>query len=92
VSKRSFKIDRLQIRLQGVAPAVAQSATKDFGPHLLAQLASSSNGLNNRGAMTIGKIDSGRVVVSSGITPDGLRHVIARRIADSINVRLKSLV
>ncbi|HEV7389309.1 MAG TPA: hypothetical protein VGN73_11920 [Gemmatimonadaceae bacterium] len=83
MSKRSIGIDRLEIRLKGVAPHTVRAAVGDLGHELLGRLARQSPGPERTGS--IDHLDSGTVSLASEPTPPQLRRTIADTIAASIN-------
>src|SRR5712664_883724 len=82
VSKRSIEIDRLEIRLKGIAPETARAAVGDLGREVLGQLA--RQGQAREGSGTIDRVDAGSARLTSGATPSELRSTIAGRIAASL--------
>lgn len=83
MNKRSIEIDRLEIRLKGIAPESARAAVGDLGREVLRQLAQQGEG--HKGTGNIDRVDAGSVRLTSGATPSELRSTIAARIAGSIN-------
>lgn len=84
MSSRDIEIDRLEIRLKGVAPESARVAVGDLGRELLGQLAR-QQGEGRERTGSIDHVDSGTVRLTSAATPSELRRTIAGRIAVSIN-------
>ncbi len=89
MSKRSINIERLNIRLQGIAPQSARAAVNNLGQDLLNQLAGSQHLSGVRRTVKISHIDSGAFQLGAGTTPGQLRSVMAERIASSIRSKLK---
>ena len=89
MSKRSIKIERLNIRLQGIAPQSARAAVNNLGRDLLDQLARPQHLSGVSRTMKIAHIDSGAFKLPAGATPGQLRSVMAERIASSIRSKLK---
>jgi hypothetical protein len=73
---RRLHIDRLELDLRGVDPAVAEAAVRLLGPALQAQLAHAQGPL-----ASAARIDAGRVAASS--EPQALANGLAQRIARS---------
>jgi hypothetical protein len=89
MSKRSISIERLEIRLKGISPQSARSAVSGLGQDLLGQLASLQSPSGGKRAIKIGRIDTGAFRLPGEIAPSELRRLIARRIAASVEPKLK---
>jgi hypothetical protein len=84
MSKRSVGIERLEVRLKGIAAESARTAMGGLASELLGQLArQESSGRERIG--NVDHLDSGTVRLPSEATPSELRRTIASRIAVSIN-------
>ena len=89
MSKRDIEIDRLEIRLKGVAPESARAAVGDLGRELLGRLAR-QQGQGRERTGSIDHVDSGTVQLAAGAASGELRRAIAGRIAASINSTARS--
>jgi hypothetical protein len=89
MSKRSISIERLEIRLKGISPQLARSSVSGLGRDLLGQLASLQSLSSGRRAIKIDGIDAGTYRLPGETAPSELRRVIARRIAASVEPKLK---
>jgi hypothetical protein len=89
MSKQIIKIERLQIRLRGISPAVARSAVSGLGETLLDQLGPAANLSGEKRVIKIANIDPGAVQLAAGTRPSELRSAIAGSIAASIKSKLQ---
>jgi hypothetical protein len=89
MSKRRINIDRLEIRLQGIAAETARAAVSDLGQDLLAQLSSPMSFSTRTRHTRVARIEPDLLRVPSGVRPHELRSAIAERVANSIRSKLK---
>jgi hypothetical protein len=93
MSKTEFKIDRLEIRLKGIASDAARASVDGIGQDLLSELAGQQQPpqpLRARGrTSSISRLDSGVVLPDGEHPPAELRQFIARSIAAAIEGKLK---
>ncbi len=89
MNKQRIKIDRLEIRLRGIAPETARSAVSSLGQNLLDQLSSPRSLSARKRAINIARLDPEALQVAAGVKPDELRNAIGERIANSIRSKLK---
>jgi hypothetical protein len=89
MSKRSIQIERLEIRLKGVAPQSARAVASHLGTDLLGQLSQLPTLSGGRRVVKIGHLDAGTFRLSGETAPSELRHQIARSVAASIKSKLK---
>lgn len=82
-----IKIDRLQIRLRGVAPETAQAAAGQIGGELMKQLAAQRQ-TQARGTSGLARLDAGAIRASAGTGSAELGRMIAERIARAIGEKL----
>ena len=83
MSKRSIEIDRLEIRLKGVATESVRAAVGDLGREVLGQLAQQGQGRERTGR--VDRVEAGSARLTSGATVSELRQTIAGRIAVAVN-------
>lgn len=86
---KSIKIDRLEIRLKGVSPAVIRSTVSGLGDELLKNVSKEDGLFSQSGAVNIGKIDSGSFQTPGQVSSTDLRKMIIDRITESIISRIK---
>ena len=84
MSRQRIEIERLAIRLKGVAPESARAAVGDLGRELLGELAR-QRAHAVVGAGSLRHVDAGTVQLASGATPSDVRRTIAGSIAVAIN-------
>lgn len=90
MSKRDFRIDRLEIRLKGVASDSARAAVAGLGQDLMSELAGQQRLRLRVGRKSgIERIDSGVVRLAGESRPAELRSLIARRVAAAIGAKFK---
>ncbi len=89
MSKQNVRIERLEIRLKGISPQAARAAVSDLGRELASRLAGPRNLPDGNRAVKISRIEAGVFRLSGDTTPSELRRAIARRIAASIEPKLK---
>lgn len=89
MSKRSIRIERLEIRLKGISPQSARSAVSGLGRDLVGELASLQSLSGGKRAIKIGRMDTSTYRLPGETAPSELRRVIARRIAASVEPKLK---
>ncbi len=77
------------MRLKGLSPQSARAAASGLGQDLLGQLASLQSLSGSRRTIKISGIDAGTLRLPGETSPSELRRVIARRIAASIEPKLK---
>jgi hypothetical protein len=90
LSKRNININRLEIRVTGISSPAARTAAQGLGQDLLRRLAVAPLAEGQKGAVRIGKIDSGTLQLSPGTSPNELRRAVSQRITSSIQSKLKS--
>lgn len=83
------KVDRLEIRLKGISPQVANSLTNGIGNEILKQLAAQRGLLANKRTVKISRIESGTFQTSRGQNPSDLQQTIASSIVQSIASKAK---
>lgn len=86
----NLKINRLEIRLKGIAPQAARASVANLGRELLAQFEKQQGLLREKRAINIDKIDAGTFQVSKHTSPADLQGQMARRIVESVGSSTKS--
>ena len=85
---RRVRIDRLQVRLQGVSPEAGGALTHGLGQQVLRQLAASEEVEKSTGHANIRQINAGTLTAGGGVTSSELGGMIARAIVRSINAKI----
>lgn len=88
MSKRSIKINRLEIRLRGITPETARAAANDLGHELLGRLSDNPDLSGGGRTIRVDKVDSGVFRLAAGSGPGELRDTIASRIAASVKAKM----
>jgi len=88
MSSLDVRIERLVLRLRGIAPEAARSAADDLGREILQQLAQDDRVTGGRGSAEIGALDLGPVSAPATGIPTHLRATVAGVIVDAIAARL----
>jgi hypothetical protein len=83
-----ISIDRIQIRLKGISPSLAQAAVQGLGARLLELLAERDLAPGaGRSMLRISSLDMGKLEVKrDGKTSSALGNLMAQKIADSVPV------
>jgi hypothetical protein len=90
LSRRTFEIDQLELRVTGISAARMRAAADGLGQEVLHRLDSSPDARTRAGTHRIGEIDSGRLTLANEMSAGALRNAIAKRITESIQSRLSS--
>jgi hypothetical protein len=85
--KRKINIDRMQIRVRGVAPQVVRAATGDLGHELMQRLAAPS-AISRKGQVRVDQVECG-TLKGDAETAAELRERMVNRIVSSIAAKLK---
>ena len=80
----TLKIERLEIRMQGISPQVARAAVTGLGHALLTQLAQQHGLLQKKRRITVGKIDAGSLQPARNLRPAELQGQMAHRIIAAV--------
>jgi hypothetical protein len=88
MSRRTIRIERLEIRLKGVAPEAARAAAGHLGADLLGQL-NELPALGGRRVVNISRLDAGTLRVSGASAPGLLRQQLARAVAATIRSKIQ---
>jgi hypothetical protein len=89
MTKQRVRIERLEIRLKGIAPETARAAVNGLGQNLLAQLSSPNNAVTAKRTVSIQSLEPDVLRVAAGASPHVLRNAIGETIAHSIRGKLK---
>ena len=84
---RRVHIDRLDLSLRGIPPAMAETTAQLLGPALARALRRDSVGTLNQGNRDTGDIDAGRIDAAAGTEPGALatqmaEHIVQRIVGD----------
>jgi len=79
-----LEIDRLEIRLKGIAPRTAQAMVAELGTDLLRQILRHETVRKMAGTTAVDKVDSGLVHVSRNSSPSELRAAISTKVSESV--------
>lgn len=88
VVRRNIRIERLEVRLRGVAPEPARAAVRGLGRELAERLGEPQNSRGGAKAVRIVGIDAGTSRLPDRTGASELRSVIAHRVAASIAAKL----
>ena len=88
MSSLDVRLERLVIRLRGVTPEVARSATHNLGEEILQHLAQQGQRPAGRGTVAVDTLHLGTVTAPESATPPQLRVTVARTIANALAARL----
>jgi hypothetical protein len=81
---RRIHIDRLELSLRGIAPAVAETTAQLLGPALAQALRRDGVGTLTQGNRNTGDIDAGRIDDAASSEPGALATQMAGHIAQRI--------
>jgi hypothetical protein len=88
MNSREVRIERLVLRLRGVAPEAARRAADDLGREILQRLAQQERVAGGRGRVEIDVLDLGPVTAPAEGTPTHLRAAVAGAIVEGIAAQL----
>jgi hypothetical protein len=88
MSRRELKIERLEVRLRGVAPHEARSAADGLGRELAERLAAEPLRAGAARPVHVGHVDAGAHALGGGADAAALRDVLARRITEAVGAKL----
>jgi hypothetical protein len=81
---KGIKVGRIEIRLKGISPEVAQSSILRLGDELMRQIAKQYNLIRGKGVINISSVDGGVFQAGRDTTSSDLGQMIASKITSSI--------
>jgi hypothetical protein len=96
MSRRSVNVERLELRLRGVAPHAAREAAASVARALLAELARGSDTTPGSDGLRVGggharieRVEANARAADAGPADGDLHRVVARRVAEQVHARLR---